>query len=77
MDFERFYTYLTFSQLCAKASVSDVCLVTFEANKKEQIRGVSFHFKTILSKKGRVLNSRRITRFWEKCGERDQHADPI
>ena len=71
----KFLIPTDFSKYCAKASVFDVCLVPFEANKKEQIRGVSFHFKATLSKNGRVLNAGRITRIREKCRKTEQHTE--
>jgi hypothetical protein len=39
---ERFQTYLTFSQECAKASVPDICSIPIQANNAGADQGVSF-----------------------------------
>ena len=52
-----------FSQLCAKASVPDICSIPIQANKARQIIGVSFDLNDAPEKTGRELNARRNARF--------------
>ena len=62
-DFEQFQSYLTFSQLYAKASFPDICSIPIQANNAGADQGVSFDLNDTVVKIGRVFNTSRNTRF--------------
>jgi hypothetical protein len=56
-----------FSQLYAKALLSDICSIPIQANKVRQIMGVFFDLHDTVVKIGRAFNTRRNTRLRDKC----------
>jgi hypothetical protein len=57
---------ISFSQLCAKASVPYICSIRIKANKAKQFIGVSFDLNDTVVKIGSVFNTRRNSRLRDK-----------
>jgi len=60
-DFEQFQSYLTFSQLYAKATVPNICSIPIQASTAGDCQGVYSHFDDTLIKTPSMLNPRRTT----------------
>lgn len=66
-----------FSQLCAKVSIPNICLIPIQANKTEMKQCVTFHFNEASPITGRALNMRRNTHFQKGLDVLEYHKDPV